>query len=986
MCCSVSIFPSRGLNARGRPAGLTRRLVIFFALLLTLAGGSPLFAAEEGAALLAQARTHLAKGRYEEAIEVFERAGKAKADPVLVALGESQARQAVGAWEEAEKTIDAALSRAPQEVRLLARRGELHLLRGRLAEAEKVAESVRREDRENLLARLVLADVYAETGRSEEANEAYRWFIRYYNERQPEDAVSLLWVAEGAIQYARWNHNTQIFHFVVNTLCPDALKNDPNAWRAHLLGGSLLLEKFNREQAVPELEQAITLNPRAAEAIVLLGQDALDQNDFDKAQAKAAEALKIDPRLPSALRLKANAFWSTGRIGQAYAAADAALAVNPRDPHALALAAACALVVQGLPPRAELEKWVRKPSDTHGSKQPAAAGRFAAIWTALAEWNPKPGVFLSDLGGLLESRFRFDAAEVCYRRAVAVTPQLPEAKSALGMLLMRIGKLDEAHTMLDEAFQADPFHMRVSNFRKVLKLLDGYQVITTDHFVIRVDSQLDKLLGGYMADYLEEIYPQLVAKFGFAPPQRTQFEVFNKSGGTSGHEWFSARMVGMPWIQTIGASTGVMVAMASPTSAPVPFNWARVLRHEFVHVITVQQTGFNIPHWFTEALAVLNEGYPPPSSWDKLLVERLAKGNLRTLETIDTGFQRPANSDDWQFTYCQSRLYAEYMLERGGPDALKKMLAAYREQASTPVAIKKVFGVEMAEFEKGYRAFLERKAASLPKLESRPSKTVEQLEKEFEAKPGDPDVGGAYAWALLEAGNANLAKSTARHTLAKQPNEVWSSLVLARLEADQQQYGKAIARLNPLLDRSAPQREVLLTLVKLKLLDEKPAEAAELAEIGIKHFPLQAEFLQGQAAAYAQLDDAPHLARTLEQLCESTPDDVAPRRALAELALRQKHYTEAIREAKSALYVDVLDAQVHRVLGEAYLGVHEPQKALAELEAAAQLKPKDDEVELALAKALAAAGKKDEAKTHFQAILDRDAKNAEARTQLEALK
>ena len=111
-----------------------------------------------------------------------------------------------------------------------------------------------------------------------------------------------------------------------------------------------------------------------------------------------------------------------------------------------------------------------------------------------------------------------------------------------------------------------------------------------------------------------------------------------------------------------------------------------------------------------------------------------------------------------------------------------------------------------------------------------------------------------------------------------------------------------------------------------------------------------------------------------------------PATGVAELALKQKHYAEAIREAKSALYVDVLDAQVHRVLGEAYLGVHEPQKALAELEAATQLKPKDDEVELALAKALATAGKKDEAKIHFQAILDRDGKNAEARSQLEALK
>lgn len=956
------------------------------ALLLILAPGLRLEAADDANALLNQARTHVAKGRYEEALEVFERAAAAKANPLEVAIGQSQARQATGAWEQAEKTIDAALARAPKEARLLARRAELHLLRGRLAEAEKFAERAQQSERDNLRARLVLADVYAETGRLTEANEAYRWFIRYYNQRQPEDAASLLLVARGSIQYARWNHNAQIFHFVVNTLCPDAIKNDPNAWEAHLLGGGLLLEKFNREQAIPELEQALALNPRAAEAIVLLGQDALDQNDFEKAETKAGEALEINPRLPDALRLKADACFLTGRIGQARSAAALALAVNPRDCRSLAVAAACDLVEAGLPSRADLETWLAKPSEMRRSKDPAASGRFATLWTELVGWNPKPGVFLNELGGLLESRRRFDAAEVCYRRAIAVTPQLPEAKSALGMLLMRIGKIDEAHTTLDEAFQADPFHMRVSNFRKVLKLLDGYQVITTEHFVIRVDSKLDKLLGGYMAEYLEEIYPQLVAQFGYAPPQRTQLEVFNNANGTSGHEWFSARMVGLPWIQTIGASTGVMVAMASPTSVAAPFNWARVLRHEFVHVITVQQTGFNIPHWFTEALAVRNEGYPPPASWNALLADRVARDKLRTLETLDSGFQRPANSDDWQFTYCQSWLYAEYMIDRGGPNSLKTMLAAYRDNASTPAAIKKVFGVDLAEFERGYRAFLKRKVAGISKAEPRPLKTVEQLEREFEAKPDDPAVAGAYAWALLEAGNSGLAKSTAKHALVKNAKEPWASLVLARLEADEQQYSKAIARLKPLLDCSAPQREILLMLIKLKLLDEKPAEAAELAERALKHFPSQPDFLQGLAAAYAQLDDADRLAHVLGQLCELSPDDAAPRRALAELALKQKRYNDAIRDAKAALHVDVLDAQIHRALGEAYLGVHEPQKALAELEAAAELKPKDDDVELVLAKALAVAGRKAEARTHLQAILDRDAKNTEARSELDSLK
>jgi cellulose synthase operon protein C len=946
----------------------------------------PAIATDPAKDLLDKAKKHLVKGRYEEALEAFQTAAKAKADPLAVALGQSAAQQATGAWAEAEKTIDAALTQHAGDPGLLSRRAELHYLRGRYAQAEKTAEEVLKADRENPTARLVLADVYAQTGRLAEANEAYRWFIRHYNERQPQDAPTLLILARGSIQYARWNHNTQIFHFVVNTLCPDALKNDPDAWEAHFLSGALLLEKYNREQAIPELEQALAINPRAAAAIVQLGQDALDQNDFDKAEAKSKEALEIDPQLPDALRLKADACYMTGRTGSALAAATSALQIDPHDQLTLARVAACDLAEDGLPSRAEFEKWLVRPSSIGKSKAAVATGRFVKLWPDLCDRNPKPGAFLCDLGQLLEARRQFDAAEACYRRALVLTPQLPEPKTSLGMLLMRVGKTAEARTILDAAFKADPYHTRIANFRKVLKLLDGYQAITTEHFVIRVDSKLDKLLGGYMAEYLEEIYPQLVERFGFAPPQRTQFEIYNMSGGTSGHEWFSARMVGLPWIQTIGASTGVMVAMASPTSAPVPFNWARVVRHEFVHVITVQQSRFNIPHWFTEALAVLNEGYPPPASWAELLAARMAKGDLRTLDTIDRGFQRPANSDDWQFAYCQSRLYAEYMIERGGPDSLKKMLAAYGQNATTPLAIKKVFGVDQAEFERGYGEFLTRKVAGTHVEAPRPSKTVEQLEAEFQKKPEDAEIGGAYAAALLEGGNSSLAKKIAKGTLAKNSRQISASLVLARINAEDQKFGDAIALLEPLLNRAAPNHELLATLARLKLLDEKPADAAALCELGHKAFPASSDFVQGLAAAYAQLDDTPHLTAALDELCQLVPDDPLPRKRLTELALKQKHYADAIRFAKSALYVDVLDADIHRQLGEGWLGAGDAKKAVVELEAAADLKPKDSDVELALSKALIAAGRKADARPRLEAILERDPKQTDARALLDSIK
>ena len=100
-------------------------------------------------------------------------------------------------------------------------------------------------------------------------------------------------------------------------------------------------------------------------------------------------------------------------------------------------------------------------------------------------------------------------------------------------------------------------------------------------------------------------------------------EVFNK------HEMFSGRVVALPDLHTIGACTGRMFAMVSPNGTRdgrkmAPFNWARVLRHEMVHIFNLEQTHFLVPHWLTEGLAVNNEGFPRPQPWNTLLREARA--------------------------------------------------------------------------------------------------------------------------------------------------------------------------------------------------------------------------------------------------------------------------------------------------------------------------------------------------------------------------
>ena len=351
--------------------------------------------------------------------------------------------------------------------------------------------------------------------------------------------------------------------------------------------------------------------------------------------------------------------------------------------------------------------------------------------------------------------------------------------------------------------------------------MPGYATIETEHFVIKFDRAQDELLAEYAAKYLEdEVYPQLVKKFGFQPEGKSLFEIFSRAKNTDGHGWFSARMVGLPYIGTVGACAGRMVAMQSPNDARQKFNWSRVLRHEFVHVVNLQQTHFNIPHWFTEALAVQNEGFPRPPQWNDLLAERVSKGKLYNLDTINSGFIRPKSSDDWAMAYCQAELYAEYMLDRFGADALAKMLAAYADNENTRTVIHRSFGIDQAEFERGYVEYLQKVAAGT----------------------GQGSAG----------------------------------------------------------------RE------------------------GVKA-------LKAEARAALESHDDNKLFTALERLAALDPDDLVMRKKLAQLSLKQKDLGAAARWATESLYIDVQDADAHRMLAEALAGRQEYAAAAKERETAAKL-------------------------------------------------
>jgi tetratricopeptide (TPR) repeat protein len=919
----------------------------------------------------ALARRLLLRGNYAEAGELYQ--GLAESSPVIAARGLAQCQAAVGNRTEATATLAAALDQLadgvddPGKARLSADLAQLALDSGDRPKAAQWVASALALDTNCLPARWLEAELHRVAGRIDEALAGYKWVYGYYTTNDVDDPEDLRAAGLALAQHARWERRKGDFSVLVNDLYPFCLQAEPAYWPAEYERGLLFLEKFNQAEASRSLKKALEMNPNAAEVHAALARLALRNYNLDEASLAIDRALSINPNLAEAHRLKSDMLAANFQLAAALAALDPAVALDPLAEETLGRVAACYLALDG-------------------SATDPAASRFAVLVKEMTDRNPHCGTFYATLAERLVEVRKYPDAERFYLQAIELMPQLVPPYSGLGMLYMRLGREVEGQDYLTRSFEIDPANERVKNMLEVLDVLAGYAVLETEHFVLKFDRGQDELLARYAARYLEEeVYPALTRQFGFEPEGKSLFEVFNKAKSTSGHGWFSARMVGLPYISTVGACAGKMVAMTSPNGLDQKFNWARVLKHEFVHVLNLQQTRFNIPHWYTEALATLNEQYPRPQVWNELLASRVPAGELFDLDTINLGFIRPQSSLDWQMAYCQAELYAEYMLAAYGDDALAKMLTAYADNLSTRDGLRRCFNVEQADFEAGYRTHLEQVVAGLSKAARPPEMTLAELVRAHEAAPDDSDLAARLAQAWLARKSYPKARELARAVRKAQPSHPLAGYVLARIHLVVGETTEALELLEASLDEAAPNEDVLNLLASLRVKAEDHAEAARLYELGAKNFPQDSRWTKGLARVYLVSGDDARLALALARLAEMDADDATVRKKLAQLALAGRDFAAADRWANQANHIDVQDPDIHRMLAEAAIGMSDPASAVEEYGVAIELKPKDPALRLALAKVCLATDRAGEARQALEALLELDPEHAEARELLGGL-
>lgn len=509
------------------------------------------------------------------------------------------------------------------------------------------------------------------SGERDEALAAAAEAVRAIDDPEASAADLVAAVEALAVRARLEDQPTRDWHRMMDALGM-ARDRDRAFWPALVAEGRLLEEKDNPVEAVTALLQGLSQNPRSSEAWLLLGKFALARFDFEGAARAAAALRRLSPRHPWADLLDAHAEIVQNDPDAASERLDLLVAREPDLREALALRAAADAVRYDA---AGVVRWLDRletltPGDALG---PYTVGRFLAL-------NRQYGESAEHL-----------------EEAIRRRPSWAPPRIELGLLEMQSGRDDRARAALREAARLDPFNKRSAFSLRLLDEMAEWKVFEGEHFIVRCAPGTDEVVAEMMPEALDRMHEEVVARFGHAPSQRTVIELMPD------HRTFAVRITGMPWIHTMAACTGPVIALEVPREgAPEKhlglFDWLEVLRHEYTHTVTLSQTRNRIPHWLTEAAAVSMETKPRSYETCQLLAGALRAGELFDLDAINWAFVRPKRPMDRSLAYAQGHWMVEFMNERFGMEALPRLLDRFFDGEPERLAFRNALGVTREAF------------------------------------------------------------------------------------------------------------------------------------------------------------------------------------------------------------------------------------------------------------------------------------------------
>lgn len=785
----------------------------------------------------------------------------ALSDPQAPPLDRAEAMVRRGELREALALLDGAADEAGRMRAVRLRAEALHLL-GRHAEAaEAVGPAVARLSRE-------------QASDPEEVAEAVRALlirtrVLGSSDEQGSDYNLLLWLLSVARQ-----------------------EMSRLSWPVRLAEAELLYSQGQGGEAQAAAIETLTLNPRAAGAIALMGELAVDRFDSGTAGQAATILRELQNELPpgegwepgvslDAALVEGRSWLREREPERGEAIARAALERFPHSPRLLALEAAIAAGSYRF-------SRVRELLEAYEERFPGSALGHFAVGNALGEARQ----YEAAAGHLAEARVR--------------EPNWAEPSLELGLLLAQAGRDAEAERPLADAVRQNPFHVRARNSLKLVRELQTFETIETEHFVIRYRDGIDEVLAREMPPLLDGMFAAVTGSpddpgtpYGIdhVPERKTIIELMPS------HEWFSVRITGMPRIWTVAAATGPIVAFESPQEGPGfsagPYDWLRVMRHEFTHTVTLSRSRNRIAHWMTEAAAVQLEDAPRDYQRWTLLTQAWNEGRLFDLRTINTAFVRPERPSDRSLAYAQGQWMYEFILDEWGARAPLEIMDLMAEGQPIGPALERVLGVTGDEFLSRFRGYAREQLVAAGMILPEGTPTVADLLRAAGKEPQRATMADLEALAEEHPGHPDLLDRLVRMKLARRSGSPTEDMI-------------------PLLEAYAAARPVddlpHRMLAKLHL-DRGDPESLEAAIPHLEFLDVREVHSAGYAAElterYAAIGDLENALAKAERTTRIAPFDADYRELAARVALQAKAYDAAERHLRALVDIEP-DREIHK--------------------------------------------------------------------------
>lgn len=744
---------------------------------------------------LDKARFQAFTGRYKLSLMTLRKHTDPKPEELpQIALVRADSLSALGRWQQALETLsDPAVADRPE---IQVRKAKVLAESGKPDEARALLQEALQAHPNSIAGRYLLGVVSETLGDLDAAKQAYGWFVEeprdYLKKWQSTAAAKEFESAENVVTIGRaidrwaslteaYRENRNLHNVLLGMFVRAYDVIDREYWPARVAAAEYFLWHDQKDKAAEELAKALDANPHDAAALRLIGLVSVDSFAFDKADLAVETIRKVNPESTVADLLEARNLLQQRRPKDAEAPLARVLSGQPRNLEALGLLAGT-YALQLLD------------------------DKTAETLARVEQVDPDNATAYLEVAEQLGAMRQYPRAAEKYKVAIERAPGWTAPRNGLGLLYTQSGDEDDARLVLEEARKLDAYNLATTNYLTLLDEMATYARKETEHFIIVYDEAQDPLIGEYFSDYLESIHEEVCSQFqhdpsfGGRPDKKTLIEVFPS------HDAFSVRTTGAPWIPTVGASTGRVIALASPADKAMgTYNWAAVLRHEYTHTVTLSATDNRIQHWMTEGLAVLEERTPLRWEWVPMLYSAVKKKNgleLFTLEDLTWGFVRPKRPVHRSLAYAQSFWICKYVEETWGHDAILKMLAEFKNAGRMEEVFPKITGKTIPQFETDFFAWCDQQVAGWG-YDEETSKKVEELTKLAEELVQTKQHAEAVtAWeeiAKLRPVDALPRKRLAGLYLHKNVNQpqkgIEHLIALHKVELKDNRYAKRIARL-----------------------------------------------------------------------------------------------------------------------------------------------------------------------------------------------